>query len=87
MRPAPLARRRDRGEPAARPRVTYRKPFDILAEIADSKNEEGGDSASQNRRHSVWSAWQNACRTFWLDPQGWGTEKMLAFEVQFSPKP
>ncbi len=35
--------------------VTYRKPFDILAEIADPENEEGGDSASQNRRHSVWS--------------------------------
>lgn len=61
--------------------VTYRKSFDILAEIADTKNEEGGDSASQNRRHSVWPAWQNAYRTFWLDPQGWGSEKILALEA------
>ena len=27
--------------------------------------------------------WPNGYRTFWLDPQGWGTEKMLAFEGQF----
>jgi len=36
----------------------------------------------------VWvSGWPNAYRTFWLDPKGWGAEKMLAFEGQFSPKP
>ncbi len=35
--------------------VTYRKPVDILAEIADPKNEEDGDSASQYRRPSEWS--------------------------------
>jgi hypothetical protein len=34
-----------------------------------------------------WSGWPNGYRTFWLDPKGWGTEKMLAFEGQFSPKP
>jgi hypothetical protein len=31
--------------------------------------------------------WSNGYRAFWLDPKGWGTDKMLAFEVQFSPKP
>lgn len=28
----------------------------------------------------MWSGWPDAYRTFWLDPKGWGTEKMLAFE-------
>ncbi len=37
--------------------------------------------------HSMWSGWPNGYRTLWLDPKGWGTEKMLAFEGQFSPKP
>jgi hypothetical protein len=35
----------------------------------------------------MWSGWPNGYRTFWLDPQGWGTEKILAFDGQFSPKP
>ncbi|MFM2163427.1 MAG: hypothetical protein RLZZ383_2939, partial [Pseudomonadota bacterium] len=65
--------------------VTYRKHSDILSEIADPENEEGGDSASQNRRPSVGSAWQNEYRTFWLDPQGWTSERVLAFEPASAP--
>jgi len=35
--------------------VTWRKPFDVLAEAGSAENENGGDSDAQNRRHSVWS--------------------------------
>lgn len=28
-----------------------------------------------------WSGRLDACRAFWLDPQGWGGERMLAFEA------
>ena len=52
-------------------------------EIANRENEEGGDSASQNRRHSVWSAQLDERRTFAADPEGWGSERMLAFEAAF----
>ncbi len=29
--------------------------------------------------HSLWSGMPNAYRTFWLDPQGWESERVLAF--------
>jgi hypothetical protein len=44
-------------------------------------------SFPKKRAFHRWSGWPNGYRTFWLDPKGWGTEKMLAFEGQFSPKP
>ncbi len=34
----------------------------------------------------MWSGWPNGYRTFWLDPKGWGTDKMLAFDGQFRLK-
>lgn len=67
--------------------ATWRRSLDPLALSADPETDDGGDPGSQDRRHSVWLGWPNAYRTWWLDPKGWGTEKVLAFEGQFSPKP
>jgi hypothetical protein len=36
----------------------------------------------------IWSGSQNAYRTFWLDSQGWGSERVLAFvAASTSPEP
>lgn len=61
--------------------VTWRKSLDLLAESATETANENGDSASRNRRHSVWSAQLDGFRTFAADPPAWCEEKVSAFEA------
>ena len=48
------------------------------------KDEEGPTQFTTARAFPKVSGWANGYRTFWLDPKGWGTGKMLAFQGLFS---
>ena len=65
--------------------VTFRKPFDVLAQWPRSENDEGGDSGDQNRRRSEWSGWANAYRTSALDPDVCSTENILTLKHVSQP--
>ena len=61
--------------------VTWRKPFDVLAEAGSAENENCGDPEHQNRRHPVGSGGANAYRTAALDVEVCSSEHNLALKV------
>jgi DNA invertase Pin-like site-specific DNA recombinase len=65
--------------------VTFRKPFDVLAQWPKSEKENGGNSDDQNGHRSEWSGWANAYRTAALDPEVCSVERRLWCEAELLP--
>jgi len=74
--------------------VTWREPFDLLAQSPVPVEGEGGDSDDEERRRSEWLGWSNDFRTGWAcsprsrwSGHGGGFGPQARWHVVFSLRP